>query len=117
MSIKGDKCSSVEGVAYTWDLTSPMLKSQQKRDVKSTLAQQLARVEERMEGIWEEEGSDNEVMLSKTLQKRKRILRKNGLNPSYLEEDLGVDYVKVAVLRPFEEVKATVFVTAPPDWK
>ena len=49
------------------------------------LAQQLANLKMRMEGIAEEEGLDNETMARKTAKKKKRVLRKNGTSLSQLE--------------------------------
>ena len=70
-----------------------------------------------MERIEEEEGLDNETMKKKTANKRKRVLRKDGVSLLQLEEDLGMGFVEPGVPRPFEEVKSNVFGKAPRSWK
>ena len=68
-----------------------------------------------MEGIIEEEGLNNETMAKKTAKKRKRILRKDRTSLSQLEEELGMEFVELAVPRTFEEVKTNVLETALSD--
>ena len=70
-----------------------------------------------MEGIVEEEGSENETILKKMARKGKSILRRDKTSLSQLEEDLGVGFVKPAVPRPFEEVRKNVFEAAATSWK
>ena len=82
-----------------------------------TSAQQLANLEARIEGIVEEEESYNEIMAKKTAKKGKRVLKKDGMSLSQLREELGLGFVKPAVLKPFEKVKVNVFGVAPPGWK
>ena len=65
-------------------------------------AQQLAKLEARIEGIEEKEGLDNETIANKTVRKGKRVLRKDGISLSQLVGELGVRFVETAVPRPFE---------------
>ena len=107
----------VTGEEYTWDLTTTRSKSKRREKLTGTPAQQLASLESKMEGIEEEEGSDNETMAKKTARKGKKILRKDGTSLLQLEEELGPRYMELAVPRPFEEVKTNVFEMASPGWK
>ena len=74
--------ASVIGGEYTWDLTTPRSKAKRKEKLTGTLPQQLANMEMKMEGIVEEEGSDNETMAKKTARKGKKILKKDGTSLS-----------------------------------
>ena len=79
--------------------------------------QQLARIEERIEGIEKEGVLDNKAMMRKTAKEGKSILRKDRLSLSQLEEDLGLGFVVLAVLRPFGDIKTNDFETGSSSWK
>lgn len=70
-----------------------------------------------MEGITEEEGLENEMIEKKTAKKGKRVLRKDCITISQLEEELGMAFIEPALSRHFEKVKTNVFETAPSSWK
>ena len=114
--IKYNKVASVTGGEYTWDLITTRLKVKRGKKLPGTPEQQLANLERKMEGIEEEEGSDNETMAQKTVRKEKRVLRKDGTIVCQLKEELGLGFVEPAVPRPFEEVKTNVFEKTPPGW-
>ena len=117
MRMKDDAGAFVEGGEFTWDLTTPKSKTKGKKKLEGTPAQQLARLESKMEGIEEEEGAENKTMLRKTKKNRKRVRRKKRISISQLEEETGGGFIELAVPRLFEEVKANIFETAPPSWK
>ena len=56
-------------------------------------------------------------MAKKMVRKGKRVLRKDKMSLSQLEEELGLSFVEPVVSRPFEKVKTNVFEKAPPGWK
>ena len=114
--IKDNDGALVTGVEYTWNLTTPRSKSKRQKRPTGTLVQQLVSLERRLAGVMEE-GSDNETIVKKTVKKGKRVLRKDGTSLSQLEEEVGLEYVELAVPRPFEEVRTNMFETAPPSWK
>ena len=114
--VKDNNGASVTGGEYTWDLTTPKSKLKRREKLGETPAQQLAKLEKRIEGIEEGDGSDNETMAKKMARKGKRVLRKDGTSLSQLEEELGLGFIELAVPRPFEKVKTNVFETAPPGW-
>lgn len=74
----------VKGGEFTWDLTTPRAKRREK--MKETPAQQLVKLEMRMEGIEEKDRSDNKTMARKMAKKGKRILRKDRASLSQMEE-------------------------------
>ena len=67
--VKDNNGAAVTGGEYMWDLTTPKSKSKRREKLAGIPAQQLASLEKRMEGIVEEEGSDNESMAKKTAKK------------------------------------------------
>ena len=85
--------------------------------MKGTLVQELAKLESRMEGIIEEEGSDDKTIAKKMAKKGRRVLRKDGTSLFQLEEELGMGFVELAILRCFEKVRINVYKTVPPSWK
>ena len=73
MRMNGSSRAASVGGAFTWDLTTPRLKLKRIGKLEGTLAQQLVRLEARMEGIMEEEGSDNKMMAKKRAKKEKKV--------------------------------------------
>ena len=114
MRIKDDTRAFVGGGEFTWDLTTTRSKSR-KEKLEGTPAQQLAKLEMRMMGIEKEEGSDNETIARKMAKKGKRILKKDGVSLSQMEEEMEMGFVEPAVPRLFEKVKTNIFKTAPPS--
>ena len=70
-----------------------------------------------MKGIAEEEGLDNRTIRRKTAKQGKRVLKKDGVSPSWVEEDLGPGFVEPAGPMPVKELKSNVFEMVPPGWK
>lgn len=55
-----------------------------------------------MEGIEEEEGSDNETMGKETAKKGKRVLSKHSMSLSQMEKEMGIRFIELEVSRLFE---------------
>ena len=93
------------------------MKTKRKEKMEGTLAQQLTKLEMRMEGIEEEEGSDNRTIAKKTVKKKKRMLRKDCTSLSQMEEEMGMECIEPAVPKLFEEVKTDILERAQSSWK
>ena len=104
------------GGEFTCNLTSPRSKSKRKEKLEGIPVQQLVQLEAKMEGVEEEEGSDNKVMAKKTARKGKRVLKKNSTRLSQLEEEMELGFIEPAVPIPFKEVKENIFEPTPPGW-
>ena len=77
IKVKDNNGGLVTGGEYMWELTTSSSKSKRREKLTGTLEQQLASLEMRIEGIVEEEGSDNEMIAKKGARKGKKILRKD----------------------------------------
>ena len=115
MRLKDDTRASVKGGEFTSDLTTLSWQSKRKKKLEGTVAEQVAKLETRMEWMTEEEGSDNKVMAKKVAKKGKQVLRKNRRKVSQLEKELEVGFIETGVTRSFVKVRANGYESAPPS--
>ena len=84
--MKNNMGVSIVAGEFTWDITTSRSKSKRSKKMEGTLAQQVAKFEMRIEGIVEEERSNNKTMARKMAKKSKRVLRKDGTSLFQMED-------------------------------
>ncbi|KAF8457126.1 hypothetical protein BGX38DRAFT_1316939 [Terfezia claveryi] len=113
----GADSGAMFGITHHWTLS--ILRGRKRRGARTArmAKEQLARLETELENISEgEEESDRESSRKQSVGNGKKQRLESGKSLQELGEELGIELVKPAVPRSFEEIKNNVFGVPPSAW-